>query len=98
MEERIKVNSGTLREKCGEWLETAEAAKKHLTDAESIMEGLQASFCSEAVSRIQKAFEQLADRSLRQMEAVCAHLSKLAEIAEGYEEAEKENELVITGN
>lgn len=98
MKEQIKVNTGTLKEKCGEWLETAEAAKKELTGAELIMEGLQTSFCSEAASKIQKAFEQLADRGLRQIEAICSHLSKLVEIAEGYEEAEKENELVSTDN
>ncbi|MCM1126870.1 MAG: hypothetical protein NC429_10410 [Lachnospiraceae bacterium] len=98
MKEQIKVNTGTLKEKCEEWLETAETAKKNLADAETIMEGLQASFCSEAASRIQKAFEQLTDRGLRQIESICGHLCKLIEIAEGYEEAEKENELVSTDN
>ena len=98
MKEQIKVNTGTLKEKYGEWLETAETAKKELTGAELIMEGLQARFCSEAAFRIQKAFEQLTDRGLRQIESICGHLSKLLEIAEGYEEAEKENELVSTDN
>lgn len=95
MKERVRVSTKKLKEKSSEWMEMAKAAQKELRNAESIMEKIQTSFDAEPAVSIQKAFEQLTERGCQQMEELCIHLKKLLQIAESYEEAEKENELAV---
>lgn len=95
VEERVRVSTEKLKEKSGEWLEMAKSAQRELRNAETIMEKIQTSFYAEPAVSIQKAFEQLTDRGCQQAEELCDHLKKLSQIAESYEEAEKENELAV---
>lgn len=95
MKERVRVSTERLKEKSGEWLQMAKAVQKELRNAESIMDKIQTSFDAEPAVSIQKAFEQLTDRGCQQVEELCDHFKKLSQIAESYEEAEKENELAV---
>lgn len=96
MSERIKVSTEILKEKSSEWLEVAETAGKELICAENIMESMQTSFHAKAEAHLQKAFKQLIEKSIQHVNGLCDHLKNLSCIAENYEEAEKENESVIT--
>ncbi len=95
MEERVRVSTERLKEKGGEWLDIAKSAQRELKNVGTIMEKIQTSFYAEPAVSIQKAFEQLTDRGCQQVEELCDHLKKLSQIAESYEEAEKENELAV---
>ncbi len=98
MKEKVRVNTEKLKEKSLQWTEEAEAAGKELRNAGTIMENMQTVFYAEPVVSIQKAFEQLVEKGYRQMKELCDHLKKLSDIAESYEEAEKENELAVKDN
>ena len=98
MKEKVRVNTEKLKEKSTEWTEEAETAGKELKNAGTIMENMQIVFYAEPLVSIQKAFEQLIEKGYRQMEELCDHLKKLSDIAESYEEAEKENELAVKDN
>lgn len=98
MKERVRVNTEKLKEKSSEWTETVKEAKTELRKAGTIMGNMQTAFCAEPVFSIQKAFEQLMEKGCRHMEELCNHMEKLSGIAQSYEEAENENELVIKDN
>lgn len=98
VKERIRVNTDKLKEKSDEWAKVAKEAERELRSAGTTMENIQAGFWAEPVISIQKAFEQLIEKGCRHMVELCDHMEKLSDIAEGYEEAEKENELVIKDN
>lgn len=98
MEKQVRVNTEKLKEKSSEWTEVVEAAGNEFRNAGAIMENIRAGFWAEPIVFMQKAFEQLIERGCRQTEELCAHMEKLFGIAEGYEEAEKENELAVRDN
>lgn len=98
MKEKVKVSTDKLKEKSSECTETVKAAGKELRNTGAIMENIQASFYAKPMVSIQKIFEQLIEKGCRQMEELCDHMKKLSDIAESYEEAEKENELAVKDN
>lgn len=94
MKERIRVSTGKIREKGREWEETVRQAEVNMQNVKAQMRQMNTVFCCDAVSRLQKAFSELAEESEQRIRELYAHVEKLQDIAGNYEEAEKENELV----
>ena len=94
MKEKIRVSTEKIREKGREWEETVRQAEVNMQNVKAEMRKMNAVFCCDAVSRLQKAFGELAEEGEQRIKDLCAHVEKLQDIAGNYEEAEKENELV----
>lgn len=96
MSEIVKITTEKLEAKGTELLGMAEQARFHLQAAEEEVGQIESSFKARAAEQLKTAFGRFAQEGAERIRTLSLHLEKLQEIAEIYEEAEQENELVTT--
>lgn len=96
MGEIVKITTEKLKAKGTELFGMADQASFYLQEAEEGMGQIESSFKARAAEQLKTAFGKFAQEGAERMKTLSLHLEKLQEIAEIYEEAEQENELVTT--